>query len=111
MDKFLFSRSYIFRTPKGRKRTHFFYLIRRSSKIAVFKSIAAGEDEEFLATIFINQGIEIAAFKLKDQQIFLEANNYLPKGYDFSLKGQKQMFEDKKRDQLILKGIYNQPKS
>ena len=106
MDKFLFSRSYIFRTPKGRKRTHFFSLIRRSSKIAVFKS-RAGEEEEFLATIFINQGIEIAAFKLKDQQIFLEANNYLPKGYDFSLEGQKQMFEDKKRDQLILKGIYN----
>ena len=108
MDKFLYSRSYIFKTISGKKKTYFFSLVRRSKKIAVFKLRSGSNNEEFPATIFTANGMEVAAFTFDFNgiQVFLEANSYIPKGYDFSLEGQKQMILDRKRDTNIRAGIY-----
>ena len=108
MEKFLYSRTYIFKTISGNGRTYVFSLVRRSKKIAVFKLRNGSNKEEFTATIFTANGMEVAAFifNYNGIQIFLEANTYLPKGYDFSLEGQKQMILDRKRDADILAGIY-----
>ena len=107
MENFLYSRSYTFHTISGKK-TYAFSLVRRSKKIAVFKLRNGSNKEEFPATIFTANGMEVAAFifNYNGIQIFLEANTYLPKGYDFSLEGQKQMILDRKQDTDILAGIY-----
>lgn len=108
MEKFFYSRSYKFRTKKGRKRSYSFDLVRRSKKMAVFKLYTSSNNEEFPATIFTYQGMEVAAFifDFNGMQVFLEANNYLPKGYSFSSEGHKQLKEDQKRDSNIRSGIY-----
>ncbi len=101
MNKFYFSRAYIFSAATGRRKSYFFSLVERSGSKVVFQLRDKGNTRTVESTIVVHGDTETATFMWQGIKITLRADQYIPKGYRISAAGQSEKHADQIRDALI----------
>lgn len=98
MNKFYYSRTYIFDASKGRRRDYFFGLSKRCGAKATFLLHHKDNIETVESDIALDGDTETATFTFQDTDISLRADRFIPKGYRLTTEGQNEKTEDKLRD-------------
>ena len=98
MNKFYYSRSYIFEAPRGRRKHYFFHLVERFGEGASFRLNDKDNSDVIPATIVPDGDTETATFLYRGHEYSLRADRYHSKGYPLNIAGMLDKKDDKLKD-------------
>ena len=98
MNKFYYSRTYTFETPKGHRKHYFFNLVERFGEVASFTLTDKDNDDVISATIKMDGDTETATFLYRGYEYSLRADRYNPKGYPLNIEGRFKKKDDMLKD-------------
>ncbi|MDE6368706.1 MAG: hypothetical protein K2K94_05660, partial [Muribaculaceae bacterium] len=89
---------YTFDAPKGRRKHYFFNMVERCGAKVRFRLNDKDGAETEEVGIILDGDTESASFTLRDIEISLRADRYIPKGYPVKAEGRIEKTEDQLRD-------------
>ena len=98
MNKFYYSRTYIFEVAKGERKYYFFNLIDRFGEVASFKRIDKENNDVVPATIKMDGDTESVIFLYRGYEYSLRADRYIPKDYPSDIGGRLEKKDDMLKD-------------
>lgn len=98
MNKFYYSRTYTFETPKGHRKHYFFNLVDRHGSKATFRLNDKDNTETVETIILTGNDTENAAFTFGGIEFSLRADRFIPKGYPMTPEGRIEKEDDKLKD-------------
>ena len=105
MNKFYYSRTYVFDSPAGGRKHYFFNLVERHADTASFRLRDKDNTDTVSAKINTDytteEGTESVSFEYKGIKFELSGDKHIPKGYPMAEDGHAQKREDYLKDAHI----------
>lgn len=92
--KFLYSRTYTFESPTGKRKHWFFNLVERFGEGASFRLTDSDNDDVIPTTIEMDGEVETVIFLYYGKEYTLSADRYQPKGYQKTIDGRLEKKDD-----------------
>ncbi|MDE7414492.1 MAG: hypothetical protein K2N05_12005 [Muribaculaceae bacterium] len=98
MNKFYYSRTYIFEAPKGRRKYYFFNLVERFGECASFRLNHKDNEDVIPAIVKMDGETETTTFFYRGFEYSLRADRFISKGYRLNVEGRMEEKDDRLKD-------------